>query len=159
MKRQWERSHIRILICRTHLLIAAALKGLIKHLVPYEEIHLYYGKFVNVIRQEPEMYGISAELKFAEDNKETLQYYIFEPSIEKVLQYFEGQIFGTLLEQTINESQLAKYAARLTTMDRAEQAVSLRLKKINRQAMRVHHSNLNKQIVNDTVVKLRWFRT
>jgi F0F1-type ATP synthase gamma subunit len=137
----------------------ASLSALAKHLVPYDEIHLYYGKFVNVVRQEPQLYTISAELSFAEDNKGKLQYYLFEPSIEKVLQYFEGQIFGTLLEQTVNEAQLAKYAARLTTMDRAEQAVSVKLKKISRLALRANHNALNKQIVNDTVVRLRWFGT
>jgi F0F1-type ATP synthase gamma subunit len=135
------------------------LNDLITHLVPYEEIHLYYGKFVNVVRQEPEMYAISAELNFANDSASVINYFIFEPSIEKVLQYFEGQIFGTLLEQRISESQLAKYAARLTTMDRAEQAIGERLKKLNYQAMRAQHYSLNKQIVNGASTRIKFFRS
>jgi F0F1-type ATP synthase gamma subunit len=133
------------------------LNDLIAHLVPYDEIHLYYGKFVNVVRQEPEMYAISAELNFADDSEKVLNYFIFEPSIEKVLQYFEGQIFGTLLEQRISESQLAKYAARLTTMDRAEQAIGQRLKKLNYEAIRAQHYGLNKQIVNGAVTRIKFF--
>lgn len=135
----------------------AQVKKIVKHLVPYEEIHLYYGRFMNVVKQEPTMYTISAQIPLDQNTARVKKFYMFEPTIEAVLQYFEGQIFGTLFEQALAESQLAKYAARLTAMDRAEVQIGERLKKTMFLLQREKHSSLNRQMLNESVGRILYF--
>jgi F-type H+-transporting ATPase subunit gamma len=133
------------------------LAELVKHLVKYEAIHVYYGKFTNVITQEPMMYPISAEIPLEDKQNAKPIDYLFEPSLEAILMYFETEIFGTLLEQTVRESQLAKYAARLTAMDRAEQNVEKRLKGMQLTRMKLVHRTLNRKQLNSMGPVLRHF--
>lgn len=46
--------------------------------------------------------------------------YIFEPEIEKMVQFFENHIATLILEQTFLESELARTASRLISMDEAQ---------------------------------------
>lgn len=134
-----------------------ALAKVMKHLVPYEQIHVYYGKFVNVLRQEPDKYTIAASLSIADDPDIRVTPYLFEPTIEAILQYFEGQIFGTMMTQAVAEAQLGKYAARLTAMDRAGVRITEKLKKAKQQALMEKHYWLNKKMIDGLTAKHLWF--
>ncbi len=129
------------------------LAKIMAHLVHYEEIHVYHGRFVNVIRQEADMYAISSQINLEEieekDQKRTL--YIFEPSMEAILRYFEEEIFSVLFEQTVAEAQLAKFASRLVAMDRAEQNISDRVKELNVRRMMLTHRDKNRKQLNAVV--------
>ena len=50
--------------------------------------------------------------------------YIFEPSLETIVIFFETEIFSSLLEQVFHESRLAKLASRMVLLDRASVAVA-----------------------------------
>ena len=45
--------------------------------------------------------------------------YLFEPDLEKIVAFFETQIFSNLFKQTVHESHLARLASRITAMEQA----------------------------------------
>lgn len=123
------------------------LVDLVRHLVQYEEIRIYYGKFVSFLNQEPTMLVLSANPYENMPEQEKSKGYIFEPNLETILMFFEKQIFSSMFEQTIRESQLAKFASRITVMDRAGENIKQRLKIISEQRLKlIHQKNNQKQI-------------
>jgi F0F1-type ATP synthase gamma subunit len=125
-----------------------ALEEMVKHLVQYEEMRIFYGKYRNVITQEAERYVLTASKPINKrGEKQEPHFYLFEPTLEVVMRYFETEIFGTLFDQTLREGQLAKFAARLVAMDRAEQNTDERMKVLGRERLAlVHRQNNTKQL-------------
>jgi F0F1-type ATP synthase gamma subunit len=125
----------------------AKLSELVRHLVQYEEMYVYFGEFKNVARQTPTKMVISARTLLAnltsgsgEENR-----YIFEPSLEKILMFFETEIFASLLDQTVAESQLAKFASRILAMNKAHENIDNKLKVLSMDALRVKHRIRNRE--------------
>src|SRR5258708_4594826 len=100
---------------------------LIRHLVEYEEIHIYYGKFKSIVSQTPDVIIISSETDISEIKKTKTVKYLFEPSLEKILMFFEIEMFSSVFEQMVKESQLAKFASRMFAMDAASQRIKRNL--------------------------------
>jgi ATP synthase F1 gamma subunit len=121
------------------------LAEIVKHIVQYEEIHVYYGKFKNVISQEVTKLAISAEISLSEKGITKPISYIFEPSLEKILMFFETEIFASLFEQAVKESQLAKFASRFLAMDRAMGNIKEELKNMSFEKIRIVHNNSNRK--------------
>lgn len=98
------------------------LKPVVAHIFPYEQVTVFYGKFVNVINQTPTAASISGEKTFAtqeEGQPQVQTKFLFEPTLNKVLQFFESQIFSALFKQSVHESQLARHASRIRAMESA----------------------------------------
>ena len=62
-----------------------------------------------------------------------------------ILKFFEKHMFAALMEQTIRESQLAKYASRLVAMDRAEQNIQKKLGEMKVTRLKITHRSANKK--------------
>jgi len=122
-----------------------ALAQVIKHLVAYEEIRVYYGRYQSVVTQIPTSFSISAGTPISAKSEKKIVEYIFEPSIEKILMFFETQIFASLFDQAIRESQLAKFASRILAMDRASANSAQRLKVLKLERLKITHSVENKK--------------
>lgn len=120
---------------------------LIGHIVQYEEIRVYYPLFKSAVNQVPARYIISAETPVAELRATTdaKVKYIFEPSLKDILVFFEREIFASLMDQTVRESQLAKYASRIMTLDRSSENIKSGLKKLNLDMMRLEHKEKNRK--------------
>lgn len=131
-----------------HELRAHELDEIIKHIVQYEVINVYYGSFENVVRQNPKMLRVSAEIDLTESKKESKASYLFEPELEKILVFFETQMFASLFDQTVREGQLAKYASRVMAMDKAFENIQEGLGKLRLQKLRVAHRRMNKKQLN-----------
>jgi len=124
----------------------------IKHLVQYEEIRIYFGKYQSVVTQKPTTYSISAGTPVSgKTSDQTKIYYIFEPSVEKILMFFETQIFASLFDQSLRESQLAKFASRILAMDRANDNVHKRLDNLGLEKLKITHGLENKKQLNALV--------
>lgn len=123
---------------------------IIKHIVQYEQIHVYYGKFKNIIYQESTMLSVSAKIELTEEKEipKKREYYIFEPTLEKILIYFETQIFSSLFQQAMKESQLSKYSSRFVAMDKASTNTRTEMKKLEFEKNRIIHNNFNKKQLN-----------
>jgi len=124
------------------------LSEAIKHLVQYEEIRVYYGKYYSVVTQKPTTFNISAGKPVEDEIGGTTVSYIFEPSVEKILMFFETQIFASLFDQAIRESQLAKFASRILSMDRASDNIKNRIKKLTFDNLKISHNIMNRKQLN-----------
>jgi F0F1-type ATP synthase gamma subunit len=124
------------------------ISDIIKHIVSYESINVYYGKFLNVINQSPSKYSITAEMDIPENIEKGGDMYIFEPSLEKILMFFETEIFASLFEQSVSESELAKSASRVLAMDKAAANVRKYLENLRMEKLVMQHKVINKRQLN-----------
>ena len=90
-----------------------------------------------------DVYG--QEEKSLLENTSELNKYLFEPSLETILIFFEKEIFASIISQTIKESELAKYAARMVALDSSIQNVKEALKKVELQKRLIAHREANKK--------------
>lgn len=97
------------------------LKALIDHLSEYQQILVYYSRMQSVLIQNPRVVDIIPKTALIESVEgEQILKYIFEPEVDKILNFFNSQIITLLLEQTFLESELSRTAARLISMDQAQ---------------------------------------
>lgn len=118
---------------------------LIRHLVEYEEIHIFFGKFKSVVNQYPDQVVISAETPLGDKETIKISKYLFEPTLEEILMFFEREMFSSIFEQTIGESQLAKFASRMIAMDTAGEKIRTALFEKKTTSLRVAHAISNKK--------------
>lgn len=98
------------------------LKKLVVNLTGYQQILVYYSRMQSVLVQEPHVVDIvqAPPEHYLKNSKQAGAGYIFEPEIEQMVEFFNTQITQLLFEQTFLESELARTAARLTSMDQAQ---------------------------------------
>src|SRR5690349_11783472 len=75
------------------------IKQLMQKFLQYEKVHVYYGKFENVISQDSIGTSITGENIFESEVVETVSRedrFIFEPILEKIFYFFETQIIANL---------------------------------------------------------------
>ncbi|MDP3941439.1 MAG: FoF1 ATP synthase subunit gamma [bacterium] len=117
-------------------------------LIQYEKIYIFYGKFISVGVQQPTMLDVVGEEKDEKEeaaSKDSQIKYLFEPSLEQVMMFFEQQIFTSLIEQTVKEAELAKFASRMITLDSATENVKTALKAVQNQQRVLIHRKANKK--------------
>jgi F-type H+-transporting ATPase subunit gamma len=124
------------------------LSEVIKHLVQYTEIKIYFGKFQSVVTQRPDTQTISAGTEVSDISAEPKVLYLFEPSVEDILMFFETQIFASIFDQSIRESQLAKFASRILAMDSASQNIEKRISELNLKKLSHMHKVTNEKQLN-----------
>lgn len=97
-----------------------SLREVVLAMMPYSQINVFYGKFESLLSQNAIISNLSGDS--IEPNKSTEvkpMLYVFEPSIDKIIAFFEKQIFSSLVKQTLSESELARYASRIRAMEDA----------------------------------------
>lgn len=127
---------------------AGALAQVINHIVQYEEITLYFGKYQSVIHQSAEKLHITAQTDVYDKLEKKVPQYIFEPDLERILMFFETEIFASLFEQTMRESQLARYASRILAMQQAGDNIKKSYQQLRFESLRLTHSLANKKQLN-----------
>ncbi len=124
------------------------IMDIMQKFLQYEKVHVYYGKFGNVVKQTPIATSITGEEIFeAEVFEETPREdkFIFEPTLEKILHFFETQIMANLFSQTLLENQLARHASRVNAMEEALVHIEEESKKLNQMKNRIKHLMQNKK--------------
>jgi ATP synthase F1 gamma subunit len=124
------------------------IKLLVKKFLEYEKVHVYYGKFGNVIRQSAIATSITGEDIFETETLAEVpreDRFIFEPTLQKIFHFFETQIMANLFSQTLIENQLARHASRVNAMEEALIHIEEESKKLNRQQGRIKHLIQNKK--------------
>jgi F-type H+-transporting ATPase subunit gamma len=89
-------------------------------LIGYQRVILHYGKMRTLLTQVPERFEITGGVDSSQTQQEVKDY-IFEPSPEAVMDFFEGEIIGALFNQKVFEHQLSRFASRMVAMDQASQ--------------------------------------
>lgn len=124
------------------------LKPIVSHIVQYETVTVYYGKFVNVIEQIASHAIISGEQPLVSQTKPREDFrFIFEPELEKILNYFETQIFSALFKQTVHEYQLARHASRIRAMEYALGNIARTKNSLESQNRKLKHAAANKKML------------
>ena len=120
------------------------IKKIVPQILQYEKVIVFYEQFQNIITSVPIATSISGDILPWEKTDSKIKY-IFEPSLEKVMEFFEKEIIATIFEQVIYESLLAKFSSRMVAMEEATENIQNQLKKATLQKERIKHRELNKK--------------
>lgn len=126
----------------------AHIKQLMQKFLQYEKVHVYYGKFDNVVNQTPIGTSITGENIFESEVVETISRedkFIFEPILEKIFYFFETQIIANLFSQTLLENQLARHASRVNAMEEALIHIEEESKKLVKAKNTIKHQMQNRK--------------
>lgn len=127
-----------------------SLKPLTSYLIPYANVLLFCGKFNNVISQDAIVASITGDQPLPSENKSKSEtqherMFLFEPSIEYVMDFFENQIFSLILSQTISEAQLARFGSRIKAMETAQNNMQKQLEILIKRQQRLRTMEINKK--------------
>jgi len=127
--------------------------GLImRYLLQFEKILVFYGQFRTILSQVPVSTSVSGDAILVEEEvltgqggKRLASKYIFEPSVREIASIFEGEILASLFEQTLHESQLAKYASRMLALDKSIDNIEKRLVSVKQESVKLRHKTMNRK--------------
>ena len=127
-----------------------SLKTATEDLAFYSNVIIFYAKFETMAQQTTTILDVSGEdhsKNLAPQNQPPTAtvHYLFEPSLEKIIIFFETEIFAGIIQQTVTESELARYASRITTLDMARENINRELSKTNLEKRFAMHRLLNKK--------------
>lgn len=122
---------------------AEQLLRILKRLAVYKNVLLFHGEFRSLVTQSATHTAIPAESQLGPGTVSVK--YIFEPSLDEILIFFETQIFAALVEQIMQESRLAKLSSRLVLLDRATVNLEAGLKGTSLREQKLRHQMMNKK--------------
>lgn len=120
-------------------------KKITSALAEYENVIIFYARFESMASQTVSSLDVSGMEKPVTQDAIITTHYLFEPSLEKILEFFEKEIFVGIIQQTVTESDLARYASRITTLDIARENINAKLKAINLEKRFATHRLMNKK--------------
>lgn len=127
---------------KTFLFEEKDFSQIVNFLKNYERILVFFGKYEGGLIQRPMMEEIVTRPK---TEKETLKReYEFEPSVEKVLDFFEEEMVAVLFNITLLEHQLARYAARMIALSEAVEKAKKLEEKLQKKEIKIKRELLTK---------------
>ncbi len=120
------------------------IEEIIKFLKNYKEVIIFHGKFHTVLSQKVVQTNISGETDSGEEFGE-IKKYLFEPSPETVLEFFETELISAFFNQTILEHQLSRYATRMVAMYQATENAKKLREKFQAEQKKLERQLLNKK--------------
>jgi len=129
------------------------LAKIVDFLKNYQTIFVFHGKYETLLKQIPVREEIGKKL-FTKEEKLEKESYIFEPSPEAILDFFEKEIIGTLFHHTLLEHQLALNGARAMAMYEAGEKAKTQEKKLI-----LMKNRLKKEIINKKIIEMFSLRT
>lgn len=137
----------------------------------YGRIYLYYPKFINMVSQKVAVHDITQAValeEVIEDKNKKVEMMrqnpgriiekmdIFEPEIEKIVEFFEAQVRFLLLIRTLLESELSRTAARLLAMSAAKERAQDLIKEKKMQFNKAKRSLENAKILETFAGMRNW---
>jgi len=107
------------------------IKKIVQYISNFEQIFVYHGKLLSLLKQVSTRSQISGGATL-EERITAPKSYLFEPSPEEIMGFFETEIIAALFNQKIYEHLLAKLAARVLSMDQANGNADEYLKDLER---------------------------
>jgi len=117
----------------------SSLREIIDHSLQYGKIYIFHGRFMTMLEQVPEKAVISGDLLEAGKKVYQDKRYIFEPSLEKIVEYFESEILTSFFDHSVHESYLSKYTARMINLEGAVGNINGSLKKTAAKVAKLKH--------------------
>lgn len=127
------------------------IQKIIDSVKTYKEIIVVHGKYENILDQQAEETIVSTENAFvtqsSESSKDTDVFvqYLFEPSLEEILLYFENEIVSSLLEQTVYESNLSKFTSRMISLDATVENINDEIENMQFKERQFAHRRMNQK--------------
>ncbi|OGK25201.1 hypothetical protein A3A46_01755 [Candidatus Roizmanbacteria bacterium RIFCSPLOWO2_01_FULL_37_13] len=128
------------------------LKPVIYYLVKYKTIMVYYGKFESIVTQQAAASNISGDQRFGADKKPGTSSdpglgtkFLFEPSLESIMAFFEDLITLYLFRQTVFETQLARWASRIMAMEKAQVNIETQIKRLRFLDTKINRADQQKK--------------
>ena len=124
----------------------------------YTTILVYYPHFVSLIRQEVGIIDIAQvqDIGAAEKTLDEETYVLFEPEVDQILDFFERQIRSVLLFRVVLESDLARTAARMVSMNEASERANELMKEKHSEYLKVMRSLINRQLLDTFAGRAQW---
>ena len=109
----------------------------------YDEVYMIYSKFVSAVE-----YNIQVEKLLPIEKKEGLptKEYIFEPSVEEVLNSFVPQVLNIKLYQSLLENSASEHSARMSAMKQANDNASEMIKNLEVQYNRERQGQITQEL-------------
>lgn len=115
----------------------------------YDGIYVFHPRFESILQQISTSTVISEKIEFEQkEDRLAITNYIFEPSFQEVLNFFDKEIVLSIFEQTLHESNLSKFASRMISLDYAVDNIGTTLSVLNMSHERVKHSIMNNKQLN-----------
>lgn len=114
----------------------------------YKKVTVFHGRFESILVQNPAMTDVTVGMSSGEVMEEKKRY-LFEPSPEAVLEFFETEIMMSLFNQTILEHALARHGVRMVSMHRASENAEKKRGEIERIKRRVERQKMDKEQIED----------
>lgn len=134
--------------------IDAGIKQVFDYVSKYATVLVYHGIFKNVTQQPAQVTKVTQQLT---SNRSSLEggsneplSFLFEPTIDKVLEVFEKQLIYSIFDQSFYESSLAKFGSRMMSLDIASQNASKALGKLELSLIKMKHRKQNKKQIETT---------
>ena len=134
-------------------------KQIVDILLAYETVIIYHGIFNNIISQSPIASNISGDELMQIQTQSSAKkddHWIIEPSLYEVLKFFETEIFSSLLTQSIQESQLAKFGSRLLSLTDSSESIKTKKMEATLEKVRIRHFLTNKKQLNALNGMMLW---
>ena len=124
-------------------------RDLIVKILKFNNIVVFYGKFLNVVNQSAAQTVISGELLKSsevesEEKKKRLKF-LYEPSLSEISKVMGNEILASIFEAMVRESQLAKYASRLMYLDSSIDRIDNELANFDREKIKIKKRLLDKK--------------
>ena len=120
------------------------IKGIIEFIKNYREIIIFHGRFQTILFQKVVQSDISGgSIEKKELGK--IKNYLFEPSPEAVLDFFETELMSAFFNQAILEHRLSRYATRMIAMYQATGSAKKRRKELETEQKKLTRQLLNKE--------------
>jgi ATP synthase F1 gamma subunit len=118
---------------------------IVAYIAEYSSVVVYHGQFESILTQKAIKEELSGQLPPSEVSAAEMGNYIFEPSLEKIVGFFESEILASVFEQSMYESSLGKYAARMINLDRAVVNIDRILGIARQDAQKSSHRDANRK--------------
>jgi len=122
----------------------------------YTSILVYYPHFVSLVRQEVGMIDIAEVLEVGTETAKEETYVLFEPEVSQILDFFERQIRRVLFARVVLESDLARTAARMVSMNEAAERADELMKEKHSEYLKVMRSLINRQLLDTFAGRSQW---
>lgn len=123
------------------------LDGLVKKVADYSRVLVYHSRFITLLDQKPSVTDITATESLGSKVKPENINFLLEPEIDKMIRFFEDQMLLLLLQSIFLESEIARTAARMVSMNQAEQAAEKLLRTEEKLLFHQRKSLANMKIV------------
>lgn len=125
------------------------LLPLTKHILQYERVVVFNPFFASLVEQTPQITNLTGDISL--DNQEIAlterakRQFLYEPHGKEILNFFEIQIFLSLLKQTVKETLLAILGARITTLEGTQEQIDTDINKIQLRYLKAQRKLHNKK--------------